>query len=246
MKATIAMSVGFLMIFINPAQAQVMFFKNELGAGIGTFVYQGDLTPERMGSYKTMKPAVNIYFNKVLNTMFLLRTNLAIGGLKADDGKYSTPEYRKQRNFSFKTPVIELSEIVEADIFKNNQSKLPGLSPYVFIGAGFTLLNIKRDYSGFNGEYFASEQTTLDGLMDDEQVSPPHILPVLPLGIGIRYALTKNILISIETSYRYAFTDYLDGFSKAANASKYDSYQSNTIGITYRFLTNDVVKCPVF
>ncbi len=247
MKATISMGLIFFATCINnpSVHAQVNFFKYEIGFGVGTFVYQGDLTPQRMGSYKTLKPVVNIYFNKIINPMFLLRSNLAIGALKGDDSKYSSPEYRKQRNFSFRTPVIELTEIVEADIFKNNESKLLGLSPYVFTGGGFTVLNIKRDYSRFNGKYFASESSTINGLAADEQNTPPHVLPVLPLGIGVRYALTKNILISIETSYRYAFTDYLDGFSEAANASKNDSYQSHTIGVTYRFLTNDPTKCPV-
>ena len=172
MKATISMGIIFLTTCINnPAlHAQVNFFKYEIGIGVGTFIYQGDLTPERLGSYKTLQPAVNIYFDKIINPMFLLRTNLAIGALKGDDAKYSGPAYRQQRNFNFKTPVIEVSEIVEADIFKNNQSKLPGLSPYLFAGAGVTVLNIKRDYSRFNGEYFASESNTIDGLTADDAI----------------------------------------------------------------------------
>ncbi len=249
MKA--AKSAGTILLMISMGSialnAQINFFKYELGISAGTFVYQGDLTPQYMGSYKTLKPVLNIYMNEIISPVFLLRTNLALGGLKGDDAKYSSPAYRLQRNFNFRSPVFELSELVVADILQNNMTKHPGLSPYLFAGAGLSVLNIKRDYSRFNGEYFSAETATLNGLTADAQHSPPHLIPVLPMGIGVRYALTQKILICVETLYRFTFTDYLDGFSKAAGASKKDSYQGNTIGIIYRFIKkNDPMRCPVF
>ena len=81
----------------------------ELGLSAGTFIYQGDLTPARFGSYRTPGANVNIFVNRILNPSFTLRTNLAFGKLRGDDAKYSNPEWRQQRNFNFSSSVFELS-----------------------------------------------------------------------------------------------------------------------------------------
>jgi outer membrane receptor protein involved in Fe transport len=72
------------------------------------------------------------------------------------------------------------------------------------------------------------------------------LIPVLPMGIGIRYPISSRISINAETSYRFTFTDYLDGFSKAANDSRRDSYLSHTVGLIYKFRNNLMMKCPSF
>jgi hypothetical protein len=229
------------------ARCQSNFSKFELGVNAGVFVYQGDLTPSQVGSYKTLKPELNFFVNRMLNAVFSLRTNLALGRLKGDDAKYSSPEYRQQRNFNFKSPLFEISELLVAEFFKNNLSgRSPGLSPYLFAGLGFSLLNIRRDWSRFNAEYFSSEAATLSGLAADRQHPLPTLIPVLPMGIGIRYPVSSRISINAETSYRFTFSDYLDGFSKAANGARRDSYMSHTIGLIYQFKNNSWLKCPAF
>ena len=229
------------------AASQSHFSKLEWGINAGAFVYQGDLTPSQVGSYKTLKPALNFFVNRIVSTVFSLRTNVAIGGLKGDDGKYLVPEYRQQRNFNFKSNAFEISELLVADVLKNNLSRRSsGLSPYLFAGLGFSLLNIKRDWSRFNAEYFSSETSTLSGLRIDQQHPPPNLIPVLPMGIGIRYPISSRISINAETTYRFTFTDYLDGFSKAANDRRKDSYMSHTVGLIYRFTNNSQLKCPRF
>ena len=229
------------------AVGQSHFSKCEWGVNAGVFVYQGDLTPSPIGSYKTLKPALNFFLNRIVTRMFSLRTNVAVGGLKGDDGKYLAPQYRQQRNFNFKSPAFEISELLVADILKNNLSRpSSGLSPYLFAGLGFSILNIKRDWSRFNAEYFSSEATTLSGLTIDQQHPLPNLIPVLPMGIGIRYPISPSISINAETTYRFTFTDYLDGFSKAANDRRKDSYISHTVGLVYRFRNNSWLKCPTF
>ena len=132
------------------AASQPGFSKFEIGINAGVFVYQGDLTPSEFGSYNTLQPGLNFFLNKIVSPLFSLRTNLALGGLKGDDAKYSAPSYRQQRNFNFKSPSFEVSELLVADLFKNNISRpLSGLSPYLFAGIGLSLLNITRDWSRF-------------------------------------------------------------------------------------------------
>lgn len=245
MKAIMALLMITSVCLISSAQINVP--KYEWGINAGIFVYQGDLTPERLGSYRTMKPMAGLFMNRIMNPIFSLRTNLSFGSLKGDDSKYAAPPYRQQRNFNFRSPVFELSELLVVDLLQKNMAKqVSGLSPYLFTGIGCSYLKISRDWSRFNGEYFATESTTIEGLAVDARHSLPVLIPVIPMGVGIKYALSQKIMISAETSYRFTFTDYLDGFSKAANDSKKDSYQSHTVGIVYRFIGNNSIKCPTF
>ena len=228
-------------------RSQLDLTKFEVGINGGAFIYQGDLTPSRLGSYRTLKPGVGIYIDRIITPILSFRTNLSLGKLKGDDSKYSVPEYRQQRNFKFKSPVLEISELLVVDPLRNNLArKSSAVSPYLFAGFGFSLLRIKRDWSGFNAEYFSAETTTINGLATDAQHSLPRLIPVLPVGVGVRYSISKRIALSAETSYRFTFTDYLDGFSKAADPSKRDSYQSHSFGIIYQFVKdNSSWKCPV-
>jgi hypothetical protein len=249
MKAFIKSATLIILFTADSSRAKAQFDLTgyEVGIAGSVYVYQGDLTPSRLGSYKTLKPGIQIFLNKIMTPMFSLRTNLSIGKLKGDDSKYEVPEYRQQRNFNFKTPVFEISELVVVDVLKNNLTRQSsGLSPYVFAGVGLSFLKITRDWSRFNAEYFSSEANTIQGLADDAQHSLPKTIPVLPLGIGIRYSLSKRISVNAETSYRLTFTDYLDGFSQAADPSRKDSYQTHTVGIVYHFeKDNSSWKCPV-
>ena len=221
--------------------------KFEIGVSAGAFVYQGDLTPSQLGSYKTLKPEINFFFNRIISPLFSLRTSLVIGELKGDDAKYAMPAYRQQRNFNFHSPVFEVSELLVADVFKNNMSRSSsGLSPYLFAGLGFSLLNITRDWARFNAEFFSSEARTLSGLSADQQHPLPTLTPAIPVGIGVRYPVSSRISVDAETSYRFTFTDYLDGFSKAANDTRRDSYLTHTVGLIYQFRNNSGIKCPVF
>ena len=179
--------------------------------------------------------------------MFSLRTNISFGKLNGDDSKYAVPEYRQQRNFKFTTPVFEISELLVADLLRNNFARQSSsFSPYLFAGVGLSFLKIRRDWTRFNAEYFSTETSTIQGLEADAQHSLPKTIPVLPLGLGIRYSLSKRISLTAETSYRFMFTDYLDGFSKAADPSQKDSYQTHSVGIIYQFQKNNSSwKCPV-
>jgi len=249
MKAFIK-STPLLILFAADSgrvKAQLDLSMYEIGIAGSGFIYQGDLTPSRLGSYRTLKPGVQVFISKIINPIFSLRTNVSVGKLKGDDSKYQVPEYRQQRNFNFKTPVFEISEVLVADLLKNNFARQSSrVHPYLYAGVGFSFLNIKRDWSRFNAEYFSAERTTIQGLADDVQHSLPKTIPEVPLGIGIRYSLSKKISLNAESSYRFTFTDYLDGFSQSADPSRKDSYQTHSVGIIYQFQKNNSSwKCPV-
>jgi opacity protein-like surface antigen len=217
--------------------------KYEFGINIGFLVYQGDLTPEKLGSFRTQKLAFGFHASRILGPAFSLRGNMVIGTLIGNDAVYPFPEYRQQRNFNFISPVTELSAQLVWNVAGRNYAD-KGFSPYLFAGAGVSFLNIKRDWSQINANYFGELSEIWPGLAIDAAHQPPHILPVFPVGAGMKYFFTPRWAINAEASYRLDFTDYLDGFSKAANPSRNDHYLNYAIGLIYRPFKKGRMDCP--
>lgn len=229
------------------ARAQFNTPEHELGISAGMFVYMGDLTPERAGAFKSPGIAVNLFYNRIISRFFSLRTNLAIGKTSADEMNYSHPGYRQQRAFRFKARVTDISGLLVWNVLGNNYSESRTLSPYVFAGAGISFLNIRRDWSRFNPEYFAGDLNFLAGLREDTLHAIPRTATVIPVGLGIRYSISPELSIMAEASNRIMFTDYFDGFSKAANPDRNDNYTNYAIGIVYTLSggNRSSIKCPV-
>src|SRR5882672_9921349 len=169
---TVVCSVVILVQTYYNSNAQLNIPKYQFGIGVGTYVYQGDLTPTDLGSYKTLKPALYLFASKLMSPSFALRLTLGLGKLKGDDSKYDSPEYRQQRNFKFTSPVKELSAMAEWNIFGRNYASR-GFSPYLFAGVSYTYLKIQRDYSNLNVDYFGEDSELMAGLAADAKHSLP-------------------------------------------------------------------------
>lgn len=224
------------------ASAQIKTSPWEVGINLGTALYTGDLTPTILSPYKS--PALTIGFNgsKNLSNAFAIQAQLAFGKVKANDANYSAPEFRQQRNFNFKTRITELTgKLLYTPLGRDRV-----LSAYVFAGAGLSLIKVKRDYSNLNAEYFANDPAIVEGLPQDIAHKLPRIIPVVPVGAGIRYSLNKKISLDLQTAYRLMSNDYLDGFSQSANPTKKDHYYSHTIGLIYSFGQKNTLDCPKY
>jgi Domain of unknown function (DUF6089) len=240
---------GLIIVFIGftvGGQAQSTGAKWQAGIQAGVLVYQGDLTPSYLGSYKTPSLGLGLNLARTLNASFSLRANLMVGRLRGNDSVYNDPGWRRQRNFNFTTPVTELSALVVWNVFGNNDNRL-GLrfSPYLFAGAGFCKLNISRDFSRLNRAVFPGGSKLQLGLAADSIVGTPALIGVIPLGAGVAYELSSTISVTWETNFRYTFTDRLDGFSQSANPANNDFYHSHTIGLVFKFGGKNMLACPV-
>ncbi len=228
----------------EPAAAQLNRPRYEAGALLSGFVYQGDLTPKRFGSFETTRLGFSLFGTLLLSPSFALRGNFSHGSLRGNDALYKYPAYRQQRNFNFRTPVTELSILLSwsplADQYDSRR-----ISPYLFTGGGISFLRIKRDWSQFNASHFGEEPELIERLGEDQAVTPPRSIPVIPVGVGFRYRLTQRMGVNVESSYRLLFTDYLDGFSKAAIPEKNDHYHTISAGVSYRIGRKDMLGCPV-
>lgn len=224
--------------------AQPNFSRWELGANIGTFIYQGDLTPAAIGSYKTPGLVLGLWVGRRLNKAFSLRGNLALGTLRGDDAKWENPDWRQQRNFNFGSPVSELSGQLVWNIGKSEESSRTRFAPYLFGGVGVAFLRIRRDWSNLNASYFGETDNVSTGLPDDINRRLPWVIPVVPVGAGVRYALSQKISLHAESAYRFTATDYLEGFSRSANPSQKDQYYNVSVGIIYKLGKRSGLDCP--
>ena len=242
----IAIIILAFILTSNDCAAQSNLKNWQFGASGGVFVYQGQLAPSALGSYKTLKPTINLYFSRILTPSFSLRSNLALGALKGEEARYSEPAYRKERNLTFHTPVAEVSELFVWNLFGNSGDEIGNrISPYIFAGVGLSFINVTRS-SNINKVYFLREPEVLAGLAADYRVAPPKAILVVPLGGGIEYYLNSKVSLTLETNFRFTQTDYIDGFSKVATGSKTkDYYQSHTIGFVYKFGKDNNLGCPV-
>jgi hypothetical protein len=242
MNTQLLSGIAIAMLLLNcsvPGLAQWKLNQFDWGLSGGMAVYQGDLTPSPAGSYRTAKPALSVMAIRPLNERFGLRTIASFARLQGNDALYHQPEYRQHRNFNFTASIFELSAQIVWSVLPNKK-----FTPYAFAGPGISFTKIQRDASGFNAEYFANEPQVQEGLASDLGRNTPRILPVLPMGMGLRYQLTEKISLFAESSYRLTGTDYLDGFSKAANSNRKDHYQTHMLGIIFRPGKKTGLDCP--
>lgn len=235
MRKTLPLFLCSLMV-TAVTTGQVENGKNEIGVNVGASFYQGDLAPGFVGSYKTARPVVGIFYNRIFSPYLSGRVNVVFGALAGDDALNKKPAYMRLRNFNFHTPLAELSGMLVFNPFGTNVN--PGelkFAPYVFAGGGVSFLNVHRDWSKIDSSMTHAGSNTYNGLIRDSATVPPHAVAIVPVGAGIKYSILPKIALIAEANYRFMFTDYLDGFSYAANPERKDAYYSVTIGAVYNF-----------
>ncbi len=243
MKVKVIMAL-LISLCTNSIKAQ--FFNDvSIGLNAGVYIYQGDLTPQRLGSFKTPSIGLGIAIKKPINYFLSARFNMAFTKLKGDESKYNSPDWRQQRNFSFTRAIKEFTAIVQWNILGKNFDER-GFMPYIFTGAGISFTKVKPNYSQLNTSFFGEGSVVANGLAQDIEHGTPRNLVTIPVGVGVEKYINERFSMSLETSYRLLFTDYLDGFSQSANSTKKDNYHSTSIGIIYKFgKKNKNIACPV-
>ena len=236
--------VFVIMLASQKTLAQFTPSKWEIGINAGTLIYQGDLSGSSFGYTQSLKPSVELWVSRSLDAYFSIRANLLQGSLGADESTYANPDWRRHRNLAFNTPVTEVSAELVWDVNgKTYREGMRRFSPYFFAGLGFSLLHVNRDWSRFDTTYFNSNSTAGHGLGVDTLHKTPGFLPVIPVGVGLRYMINKHFFVNAEATYRFTSSDYIDGFSYAANPAKNDQYYGLTLGISYRFGWEGI-SCP--
>lgn len=241
-KKLLVFFISFYGLHLN-SNAQSSSAPMSIGVQLGTFIYQGDLVPSFAGSFRTAKPMISLLVNKPISNNFSVRASIATGQISADESVYNTPSWRPIRAFNFSSSLTEVAGVLVFDFADQTLDNTGRISPYLFAGAAVSFLNIHRDWSKFNITAVDSKSPVLVGLGKDTLHKLPAVLPVIPIGAGLRYTINPHWSMTAEINYRYSFSDYIDGFSKSANPGANDSYYSVSVGLNYH-LFNNGIKCP--
>lgn len=72
--------------------------------------------------------------------------------------------------------------------------------------------------------------------LEDRDMKSKGFAAVIPFGVGAKLTLDPNLLLGVELNSRYAFTDYLDGYTSDWS-TRNDIYHTFSITLNYRIRT---------
>ena len=249
-----------LISFVSFSQ-QWKFLRNEVSIGVGTSHFMGELGGANdIGSsgikgfkdleFKLTRPAVYAGYRFYLSPMFAVKGDFTYARLNGDDA-LTTERFRQNRNIHFRSPMIELSGRIEfyplkeyfGHLYRSNGvlgKSVNRLRPYTFIGVGGFWFNPKAKYNG-SWEKLQPLQT--------EGVEYKRIAVSMPFGVGLKYAITKQLSVGIEMALRYTSSDYLDDVSsvyvdKSASDAKTQYLANPTINSIETFVDGNYVYNP--
>ena len=203
---------------------------HEIGAFGGISYYMGDVNPGKI--FYSVDPGFGLVYRLDLHSRYALRLSGIFGSLHGSDSN-SKDQYQVIRNHSFRVPLTEFAAMIEYHFFDYiPESRYNFVTPYVTVGIGALLLPV------------------------EENAFP--VKPVIPFGIGGKYAINSRLGVSVEWTYRKTFTDYLDqlpndAYTQAVSfANKQrsflgskDWYSFAGISFTYKFALGGS-KCPAY
>lgn len=179
---------GFMMIAYT-LSAQ----KSEVGFGVGTFNYTGDLA--RSYDVLNSRPAVTVFYRSNLSKVISFRAALTGGNIGASD-KRPIDAFAERRDAAFSLFLMEASTVMEYHFMNWRDDKhFMRYTPYLFAGLGIFGL------SGTQNK--PSQYSNVQG--------------AIPFGLGIKYILNPKWYIGLEFGARKTFFDYLDNISAGSN-----------------------------
>jgi len=214
-------AIVFFGLIFQEVQAQ----RSEVGFGLGTFTYTGELV--RNYNFRFSKPAATVFYRANLNRVVSFRTSITAGKIGASE-KPIDP-FAVQRNASFNLFLLEASGVMEYHFLNWRETKrFVRFTPYAFAGLGLF---------GFSGNIQKTAEYS-------------NIQLAIPFGIGLKYVYNPKWYFSLEAGVRKTFFDYLDNVSAGDISSKNyqygnpndnDAYYFVGITVTRAFYT---IPCP--
>jgi hypothetical protein len=218
-----------------------------MSLGIGMLTYNGELgNGARISSLTTIRNGINLDLQYPLSQVI----SLSLNGLY---GKVSKSETKTHLNFESTIMQFDLNAILYFDgfLFKKGNSVVP----FINAGVGYLMFDPHGDMKDANNNpYFywddgsikdqpysyAVKNTAKDLKRDysfetkltDPSTNYQRSTFALPLGGGIKIAITPKINMLLAAKYYITLTDYLDNYTIN---SKTDAYLYSSVGIQYWF-----------
>ena len=209
MKNKTLLLLFFLVANSASLRAQDIDYSPWLAVFGGVVSYQGDLQPTSF-DFERARPMFSLSLRQPLSNKFSVRVGASIGSLSAADRH--NRGYLKPRNLSFRTDIKEVFLYVDWALLDLTTYRM---TPFGYVGGAYFHFNpYTHDLSG-EKVFLQPLSTEGQGLPDypDRKVYSLY-QPAIAFGGGIRYALTSDFLVSLETGQRKSFIDYIDDVSK--------------------------------
>lgn len=213
--------VFFLACFASVACAQ----SSEVGFGVGTFNYSGDLV--RGYDFKYSKPAATVFYRSNLSRVVSFRASITGGQIGASEEPIDV--FADNRDASFNLFLLEASTVMEYHFMNWRETKrFIRFTPYLFGGLGLF---------GISG-------------VENKTAEYSNVQAAIPFGLGIKYVYNPKWYFALEFGARKTFFDYLDNISygdsryknyQYGNPNDTDIYYFLGISITRTFYT---IPCP--
>jgi hypothetical protein len=226
--------VLMLLIALVPtgkSKAQSVFFLNrkfEVGLNIGPSNFLGDLGGN-FGRGKTFLKDNNVEFTKVITGGYIAyyptewigirfsgQKTIIQGDDDVIDRKGSWEERRKDRNLSFRSPLLEgylAAEFFPTVFFEYDDYLEKKLRPYLVAGVGVFKFNPQANLNGLwvDLQPLHTEGQGFPEYPDRKNYKLTQIC--FPTGLGVKYYVSETFSIGIEAIHRFTRTDYIDDVS---------------------------------
>lgn len=224
-----------------------------VGIGGGSTHYYGDLSPYRSfyyGLYSNVRWNGTLNYQIHFNPRVSARAAITYARIFGNDATYgwnladSKPAVRtaRLRNLHFRNDLMEFT-VMGLYNFRPMEEKKTRNSPlqwtpYVGIGIGITSNDPKarasiQDNNGNirfdpNGKVYVQPWQSLRSQLNEGQPKVySSIVPVFPLALGITTKLNQNWILSLEGSFRFTFSDFLDDVSTGPYTNGEFSYRAD-------------------
>lgn len=184
--------------------------RNQIGS---PFVWDLELSQTR--------PAAHFDFRYFVAQKMALRARATYGVLAGNDNLTTEP-FRQNRNLSFKSDVYEASLVFEFHLYKEELghmydlrgvqgTKSSRVGLYAFAGIGGLYFDPKTQFENawVRLKPLGTEGQGLPGGAEEYN----NLGVCIPMGIGLRKALSKTLSFGLEFQYTKTFTDYIDDVS---------------------------------
>lgn len=201
-------------IRVLPVLLLVSAFSHAQNWHIGIFggiaSYNGDLVDKIFPAHGQSKGALGLDVTYEYNDHINIRGGYTFGRISGYD-KFNKSEELQRRNLSFETAISEFSLVGEYNIFSLYERRF---TPYIYAGVAIFHYNPYAYDLGNIKTYLRPLSTEGEGISGYNNRAYSLTQPAIPLGVGIKFAVSDNLRIGAEAGYRVLFTDYLDDVSK--------------------------------
>lgn len=207
----------------------------EFGASFGAAGYHGDLMHKKLMDFKEIHPGYGLNFTYNIHPNLSFTTQIFKSNLSGND---TNDQPFQDRGFSFNSSVAEGLLMVEVDLlghlrYPNTRTFIPIMSPFVFGGMGYGYFNTEVSYNEDENPQLLPE------IQADKSTGIKQHRLIIPVGVGIKYDLSRKTSLALIWRARMLFSDQLDGISHAGDPGKQDWYHTTSVRGSIRFGEKD-------